>query len=164
MQLTLPRWPSPSHRPQSALQGECHEADEPQGSKRLLERVVYFRVNYALREIDKNDEKFYYYLPNNARVGCDRHEVGVYMRCIISSIFQDNFFRRVITGLAGRNLRKGLEIFLDFCKSGHISEDLIFKIRQSEGDYKLPQHLISKILLKGNRRYYYDKEIKSLNN
>jgi len=124
----------------------------------LLERVVYLRMNYALREIDKNDEKFYYYLPNNARVECDRHEVGVYMNCIVSSLFQNNFFRRVITGLAGRNLRKGLEIFLDFCKSGHIAEDLIFKIRLSDGDYKLPQHLISKILLKGNRKYYYDKE------
>lgn len=129
----------------------------------LLERVVYSRLKYALREINNKKEKFYYYLPNNARVECNRNEVGVYMNCIVTSLFQDNLFRRIITGLAGRNIRKGLEIFLDFCKSGHITEDIIFKIRQSGGDYKLPSYLISKIILKGNRKYYYDKESKVKN-
>ena len=124
----------------------------------LLERVIYARLNYALREIKNNDEKFYYYLPNGVKVECSRGEVGIYIKCIVLSLFQDNTFRRIVTGLAGRNIRKGLEIFLDFCKSGHIEEDLIFKIRQSKGDFKVPSHLISRILLKGNRKYYYDKE------
>lgn len=124
----------------------------------LLQKVIYSRLQYALREIGKNQEKFSYYVPNNARVECPRNEVGVYIKCIVTSLFQDNYFRRVITGLAGSNIRKGLEIFLDFCKSGHIEDDLIFKIRHSNGDFKIPHHVISRILLKGNRKYYYNKE------
>ena len=30
---------------------------------------------------------------------------------------------------AGRDVRRALEIFLDFCNSGHIGEDEIYKIR-----------------------------------
>jgi hypothetical protein len=77
---------------------------------------------------------------------------------MISSLFQDFFFKRIITGLAGRNIRKGLEILLDFCKSGHIGEDELLKTRQSLGEYKLPKHLVARILLKGKRKYYTDSE------
>lgn len=124
----------------------------------LLERVIYSRLNYAIREISTDNKKFFYYLPNGIQVGCARSEVGDYLKSIIASLFQDAFFRRMITGLAGRNIRKGLEILLDFCKSGHIEETEILKIRASGGDYKLPNHIVSKILLKGNRRYYSDEE------
>ncbi|KKK71480.1 hypothetical protein LCGC14_2913490, partial [marine sediment metagenome] len=40
----------------------------------------------------------------------------------------------------------------------HITVEQIFKIRQSDGDFQLPHYLVSRILLKGNRKYYYDKE------
>lgn len=123
----------------------------------LLEKVIYARLNYALREIDKNHNTFIYYLPNNYKVECKRNEVGTYLSCIIKSLFQDNLFRRIITGLAGRNIRKGIEILLDFCKSGHILESEILKIRQSNGNYCLPPHLIMRILLRGKRRYYCDE-------
>lgn len=122
----------------------------------LLERVIHARLNYALREISNNNTKFSYYLPNNARVECDRSEVAAYLKCIVSSLFQDNFFKRIIVGLAGRNIRKGIEILLDFVKSGHIGTDDIFKIRQAEGDYQLPSYIVSRILLKGKRKYYSD--------
>lgn len=124
----------------------------------LLERVIYKRLSFALREIQDQQSKFYYHLPNGMTVSCSRSEVALYLKSIIFSLFQDNLFKRIVTGLAGRNIRKGLEIFLDFCKSGHISESEILKLRQSNGDYSLPNHLISKILLKGKRRYYSDEQ------
>lgn len=124
----------------------------------LLERVIYARLEYAMREISKNSQKFTYQLSNGIKVECARGEVGEYLKSIIASLFQDNFFKRVVTGLAGRNIRKGLEILLDFCKSGHIEESEILKIRSSDGEHLLPNHIISKILLKGKRRYYSDSE------
>jgi len=124
----------------------------------LLERVVYSRLKYAIREINNDSQKFYYYLPNNAKVQCDRNEVAEYVKCMVASLFQDHLFKRIITGLAGRNIRKGLEIFLSFCKSGYIGTDEIFKIKQANGDYTLPHHLVAKILLKGNRKFYDDTE------
>lgn len=124
----------------------------------LLERVIYARLNYALREIKDQNTNFEYYLPNNIKVSCSRSDVSRYLRTIVSSLFQDQLFKRIIVGVAGRNIRKGLEIILDFCKSGHIPEGEILKIRQSDGDYKLPNHLIIKTLLKGKRKYYSDEE------
>ncbi|MHC8944254.1 S1 RNA-binding domain-containing protein [Advenella incenata] len=124
----------------------------------LLERVIYARLNYALREIGGQQQRFTYILPNGMKVDCARSEVADYLRSIVSSLFQDQLFKRIITGLAGRNIRKGLEILLDFCKSGHIGTDEILRIRASNGEHQLPSHLISKILLKGKRKYYSDAD------
>lgn len=122
----------------------------------LLERVIQARLHFALREIGANSASFVYHLPNGYRVECKRGDVADYLKSIISTLFQDGFFRRVVTGLAGRNIRKGLEIVLEFCKSGYISEAEILKIKSSGGEHKLPGHVVSKILLKGKRRYYSD--------
>ncbi|MCH7419611.1 type I restriction endonuclease [Pseudomonas mosselii] len=124
----------------------------------LLERVIYKRLNYALRVIQNQKNKFVYFLPKGMKVECGRDEVATYIQAIISSLFQDNFFKRIITGLAGKNIRKGLEILLDFCKSGHISEEELLKCRQSHGEYKLPHFLVARIILKGKRKYYSDNE------
>lgn len=131
-----------------------------------LDKVIQARLDYALRVIDASNEPFSYNLPNSVSVSCKRNEVGLYLKSIVQSLFQDYHFKRVITGLAGRNVRKGLEMLLDFCKSGHLSESEIFKIRQSSGVYQLPHHIVSKIILKGNRRYYSDEHsnIKNLFN
>ena len=47
-----------------------------------------------------------------------------------------------------------MEIFLDFCSSGHISEDYIVKMAHSSGTYKLPMAIISRVLLRSKKRYY----------
>ncbi len=122
----------------------------------VLEKVIYARLKYALREIETDQKKFIYYLPNNMKVECQRSEVAAYLRSMISSLFQDQLFRRIITGLAGRNIRKGLEILLDFCKSGYLGTDELLKLRQSNGEYQVAHHLMMKILLKGTRHYYSD--------
>lgn len=132
----------------------------------LLERVIYKRLGYALRVIQGEQSKFTYFLPNSMKVECARSEVATYIQSMISSLFQDSFFKRIITGLAGRNIRKGLEILLDFCKSGHIAEDELLKARQSLGEHRLPNYLIARILLKSKRKFYSDTDshIKNLFN
>jgi predicted RNA-binding protein with RPS1 domain len=60
----------------------------------------------------------------------------------------------MIVGLAGRDIRRAMEIFLDFCKSGHITEDEIFKICQAEGEYPIPFHIVARVLMRMNRRFY----------
>jgi len=122
----------------------------------LLEKVIYARLNYALRQIEVQNGKFSYTLKNGMRVECTRREVGQYLKSMIATLFQDQLFRRIITGIAGRNIRKGLEILLDFCKSGYVSEEEILKVRTTSGEYKIPNQLVMKILLKGKRKYYTD--------
>ncbi len=116
--------------------------------------VIYKRVKYALRNAPNT---LYYSLPNGMTVAYNKEERETYLACILRSLFQnDIFFKRLVAGLAGRNIRKGIELFLDFCKSGHISESEILKMRHSKGDHLIPPHLVTRVLFRGNRRYYND--------
>jgi hypothetical protein len=47
-----------------------------------------------------------------------------------------------------------MEIFLEFCTSGHIDEAEIFKMKRSKGNYALDFHAVARVLLRMNRRYY----------
>lgn len=122
-----------------------------------LEKVIYQRIKYASRLSEKSTDN-YYYLPNGWKVNYPSTDELHYLKSILTSLFQNQFFKRLISGLAGRDIRKGIEIFLDFCKSGHISTDEILKIKKSKGEWKLPNHIISRVFLRGNRLYYSDEE------
>jgi len=124
----------------------------------LFMDVLYKRVKLALSEMNcEGSNSLSYDLPNGFRVEYPQSEQAFYLACILRSLFQnDALFRRIVSGIAGSDIRKGLEIFLDFCKSGHIQEDEIFKIRHSKGDHILPKHIVTRVLFRGNRRYYHD--------
>lgn len=123
----------------------------------LFQHVLMRRVQLALREFNESggDKKLQFSLPNGFHVEYPRSEQAFYLTSIVKSLFEhDRFARRMIVGLAGRNMRKALEIFIEFCKSGYIGDDQIFKIRQSEGNYALPLHQVATVILRMNRRFY----------
>ena len=99
-----------------------------------LKEVLYERVKYAHRLGEGKGDR-YYTLDNGIRVSYPSTEQLYYLKSILSSLFENHFFRRLISGLAGGDTRVGLEIFLDFCKSGYISENDIFMMRQSKGTF-----------------------------
>jgi hypothetical protein len=75
---------------------------------------------------------------------------------MIGSAFEHKQYgRKIITGLAGWNIRKAFEIFLEFCRSGYISEQDIFE-RQAKSDelIALPHSTVARVLFRTNRRYY----------
>lgn len=123
-----------------------------------LEQVIQARLNYASRELAKDHSKFSYFTNNGIRVECAREEVGMYLSALVRSVFQNHRFKTIISGLAGRNIRKGIEILLEICKSGHIPEGEIWKARTIKGTHQFPSHLIMQILLKGKRKFYSDTE------
>jgi hypothetical protein len=79
-----------------------------------------------------------------------------FLRAMMGSLFDHKQYgRKIIIGLAGWNIRKAFEIFLEFCRSGFIKEDDIFE-RQVATDQLscLPHGVVAKVLLRTNRRYY----------
>ena len=122
----------------------------------LFHNVLVSRVQMALDEIRKSGERtFRYDLPNGFHVEYPASDKAYYLTSIIRAVFDyDRHIRRIIIGLSGRNIRRALEMFLEFCTSGHIKEDHIFRIRQSEGQYVLPLFLVIRVLLRMNRRFY----------
>lgn len=122
----------------------------------MFQQVLVSRVQLALKQLSgTGKEKLHFSLPNGFTVEYARSDQAFYLASVVKSLFEhDKFVRRMIVGLSGRNMRKALEIFLEFCNSGHIGEDQIFKIRQSEGDYTIPFHQVATVLLRMNRRFY----------
>jgi hypothetical protein len=51
-------------------------------------------------------------------------------------------------------MRRALEIFLEFCTSGHIGTDEITKIRLSGGQHYLQLSLVTNVLLRASQRFY----------
>lgn len=120
----------------------------------LLIQVIQKRIQYAYREISRDQSDFCYYLTNGMAVRCKRSEVENYLKVILFTLFENDFFRKLMIGLSGRNIRKGLEIFLDFCKSGHLSENDILRMRTTSEVFQIPNHLITRIMLRGTRMFY----------
>lgn len=118
--------------------------------------ILRSRVDFAIRKLSENpDKKFSYDLPNSMRATYTAADKISYLGSILRSIFEtDQIVRRLLIGLAGRNMRRAMEIFLEFCSSGHISEDEIVKMVQSRGSYSLPMSLVSRVILRSKKRYY----------
>ncbi|MEM7472181.1 MAG: S1 RNA-binding domain-containing protein [Pseudomonadota bacterium] len=118
--------------------------------------ILRERVDLAITELNQNpNKKFYYDLPNSMQATYTAADKISYLNSIMKSVFSssDNI-RRLLIGLSGRNMRRAMEIFLEFCSSGHISEDHILKIVSSQGAYVLPMPLVSQVLLRSKKRYY----------
>src|ERR1019366_3680997 len=120
--------------------------------------VLQARVHLALKEMEATAQtapKLSYVLTNGMLVSYPASDQAVYLASILRSLYaHDRFVRRIMTGLAGRDVRRALEIFLDFCMSGHIGEDEIYKIRYFEGRYVLPLSVVARVLLRMQRRFY----------
>jgi|APEBP8051072266_1049373.scaffolds.fasta_scaffold04441_1 Ribosomal protein S1 len=122
----------------------------------LFQTLLINRVQLALNEIGKSLPKtLSYELANGFRVEYPASDMAFYLTSIVKSIFDhDRYIRSMIVGLSARNMRRAMELFLEFCTSGHIPEEQIFRIRSSEGKHTLPLHLVTRVLLRMNRRYY----------
>jgi hypothetical protein len=79
----------------------------------------------------------------------------MYLASIFKSLYEyDRLIRSLLLGLAGNDLRKAMEIFLEFCKSGHIGAKEFWKIKAERGQWSLPYYVVTRVLLRRSRRYY----------
>jgi hypothetical protein len=130
----------------------------------VFQQALVKRVQIALDEIGTAERNRTYNLPNGFRIVYSETERSYYITSIVASIFEyDSYVRRLIMGLAGNDLRRVFEIFVEFCQSGHIGEGEILRMRQSKGEYVLPLEVVMTVLLRSNRRYY-DSDTSMLKN
>jgi hypothetical protein len=135
----------------TVLKDMVFRIDPPQ-----FQQVLEKRILLAIERIaSKSSKKLTYQLRNGIRVEYPASDQGMYLVSILSSLLEhDKFIRRMFTAIAGKDVRKAMEIFLEFCNSGHISEGEILRIRASKGQYALPFHVVARVLLRMNRRFY----------
>lgn len=136
----------------TAIKNLTFRIEPPRFSDVLAKRVTLALNDLVSRAKEKTIE---YTLPNGMRVAYPASDQGMYLSAIVRSLYaHDRFVRQILSGLAGRDIRKALELFLEFCTSGHIGEDQIYKIRSLEGQHTIPFDVVARVLLRMNRRFY----------
>ena len=86
-----------------------------------------------------------------------------YFKSVLNSIRQDNRIKNIFYSITGRNIRSGIELFIDFCKSGHLSAEDFFAIKATKGEYVIPHYNMMNAILRGNRVFYSDIDSKIKN-
>ncbi len=120
----------------------------------LFQNVLSKRIDLILKELNSSTKDFEYHLEGK-RVIFKRSDLAKYVKGMLSSLFEnERFARRMITGLAGWDMRQAMEIFLDLCKSGYVKEDWIFDHQVLEAPFILSEDVVLNILMRTHRTFY----------
>ena len=117
-----------------------------------LLKVLQARLDYITRIAGQAGEV--YVLQNGMQVAIKRSELADYFRLIMVAIRKDRWISNIFYRLSDRNTRNGIQIFEDFCKSGHMNPSDIFSMRVLGEDVEIPSYKFMNVLLRKNRRYY----------
>ena len=119
-------------------------------------KVIQARLAYISRLNEATTTE--YHLANGIRIPIKKYEQIEYFNCILMAIRQNDWAKSVFYYLSNGNIREAIQLFVDFCRSGHIKTDDIFKIKSSGGSYEVPSYKIMNPLLRKNRKYYSDEK------
>lgn len=120
-----------------------------------LSEVLHRRIAYAISEYG---ETIRYSTGNNMHFTITKEEQERYLACTLESLYNSTpLAKKIIDGLAGRDIRRGLGIFIAFCKSGHITAEKLIQMRLADGAYKIDSHIVMRALLRGDKKFYSDK-------
>lgn len=126
-----------------------------------LLKVIQARLDYIVRITDQTESA--YILKNGMNVSIQKKELIEYFKCILMAIRNNRSVADIFYRLSNRNTRNGIQLFEDFCKSGHVLADDILKIRAAGRDYELPLYKFLNAILRKNRKYYKGEESNFVN-
>lgn len=126
-----------------------------------LLKVLQSRLNYIVRNIKPEGRT--YVLDNGMSVEISYSELIEYFKCILMAIRQNSMTLDIFYKLSDRNTRYGIQIFEDFCKSGHINSSDFLAMRTAGKEYTLPSYKFLNALLRKNRKYYNGEESNFIN-
>lgn len=126
-----------------------------------LLRVLQARLDYITRITEQVSHE--YGLDNGISVPVKRSELVEYFKCIMIAIRNDEWIKTLFYKLADRNTRNGIQIFEDFCKSGHMKTSDILAMRVLSDTAEIPTYRFENVLLRKNRRYYKGDESNFIN-
>jgi len=116
--------------------------------------ILQSRLEYIIRSQGDNDSS--YTTSNGIKVKVNNDEQVEYLKGILTTIRNDPWAKRIFYSLSNRNTRVGIQLFMDFCRSGHIETEDFFKMRLADSSYSLPSSKIINALLRQNRKFYND--------
>lgn len=141
------------------IKNHVFRIDPPDLLAVLQERLKYIcRIEQHDIQTDRD-----YVIENGMKVILKENEYLEYFKYILHSIRQDGLIRSVFYSIAGRDVRSGIELFIEFCKSGHLLASDIFAVKASGGTYTVPHYRMMEAVLRGTRLYYSSQNSKIKN-
>ncbi len=127
--------------------------------------VVKRRLELGIEYLAQNAaEKQEFTLDNGARVLLPKGELGNFLKTLYLLLFgKRNNVARILEALAGRDVRKALEMFVSIVTSGHLSTSAITSNVRGGGGIPITEHHILRILMRTDYRFFSDN-ISSITN
>lgn len=118
--------------------------------------VLSERIDLIVDEVeDWGEENIELETSDGTTITYDPPQQADFLRSIKNSLLENNeAAEHLISGVSGMNLRRAMEMFLDFCKSGYLPEDHIARMGLSGGDLTAPKEVTTRALIRGSDRFY----------
>jgi hypothetical protein len=118
--------------------------------------VVRKRLDLSLETLaEEAPEHVSFVTKSGVKVSYPKSRAGEFLRGIYTELFQQHYnISRILEALAGRNVRKALDMFMALITSGHIPEDVIASVARGTGFRSFPESLILRALMRQDYRYF----------
>ncbi|HEY7334448.1 MAG TPA: hypothetical protein VH639_06165 [Bryobacteraceae bacterium] len=101
------------------------------------------------------DQERYYELANGLRIRYSNNDLADFLKRLYAAIFdRRRNIARVLEAVAGKDVRRALEIFVAIITSGYLSTLAIASNTIGGGAVALKEHTILRILMRTNRRFF----------
>jgi hypothetical protein len=120
--------------------------------------VVKRRLELSLSALaEEAPDTVRYKTPTGVNISYPKSRAGEFLKGIYLELFQrPTNVSRVLEALAGRNVRKALDMFMAIINSGHMPEDLITVVASGYQLRTFPEYLVLRILMRRDYRYFSD--------
>src|SRR6185295_7682331 len=115
--------------------------------KRRLELGIEYLAN-------AEEQDRYYELESGLRIRYSNTDLADFLKRLYAAIFdRRRNIARVLEAVAGKDVRKALEIFVAIITSGYLSS-LVIASNTMGGETALKEHTILRIMMRTNRRFF----------
>lgn len=118
--------------------------------------VVKRRLELCLEYLTAHVEnRLEFTLDNGAKIVYPRTMLGEFLKGIYLELFVNKHNAgRVLQGIAGRDVRRALEMFVSILNSGHLSAEAITSHAKGARGIAVPEYMILKILMRTEYRFF----------
>jgi hypothetical protein len=118
----------------------------------VVKRRLELSIEYLAKE---NDGDRVYGIESGMRIRYSNQDLQNFLTRLYNALFdRKRNISRVLESLAGKDVRRALEIFGAIITSGYLSTTAIASNTLGSGDVSLKEHTILRILMRTNRRFF----------
>ncbi len=121
--------------------------------------VVKKRLELSMEYLAEHaEEKQTYTIESGLRITYPKSELGDFLKRLYLDVFdRKRNVSRVLEALAGRNVRRALDMFVSIITSGHISPTAITSTVMGAGESPVTERDVIKVLMRTDYRFFSDQ-------